>query len=126
MSNYRPISVISQLAKLLEKCYYVRLTKFIKSKDILSNSQYGFRDGHSTAHAMLDLLSRVDELLSVKNCIPVGVFIDLKKAFDTVNHNILLQKLEVYGIRGLSLAWLQNYLTNRKHQTKILPPQLQT
>ena len=112
--NYRPISILPSLSKILEKTAYKRLTDYLNKYDILNTSQYGFRHGHSTSMALLDFVERIHEALDRKEY-TIGVFLHLAKAFDTVNHNILLKKkLEHYGIRGTPLLWFKDYLTNRK------------
>ncbi len=111
--NYRPISVLSIFAKVFEKCMYNYLIDFIDDNQILHNCQFGFRSKHSTQHAIVTLVEKVSKALD-NNKIVVGVFLDLKKAFDTVNHQILLRKLEKIGVRGTPLLWLKSYLTNRK------------
>ena len=111
-SNYRPISLLSQFSKILEKLFNLRLEQFLISNEILSNCQYGFRSCVSTVHAALELIESISTAVdNKKHC--AGVFIDLKKAFDTVNHDLLVKKLFFYGIRGTANAWLNNYLTNR-------------
>ena len=111
-SNYRPISLLSQFSKILEKLFNLRLQQFLISNEILSNCQYGFRSCMSTVHAALELIESISTAVdNKKHC--AGVFIDLKKAFDTVNHDLLVKKLFFYGIRGTANAWLNNYLTNR-------------
>ena len=111
-SNYRPISLLSQFSKVLETLFNFRLEQFLISNEILSNCQYGFRSRMSTVHAALELIESISTAIdNKKHC--AGVFIDLKKAFDTVNHDLLIKKLFFYGIRGTANAWLNNYLTNR-------------
>ena len=111
-SNYRPISLLSQFSKVLEKLFNFRLEQFLISNEILSNCQYGFRSRMSTVHAALELIESISTAIdNKKHC--AGVFIDLKKSFDTVNHDLLIKKLFFYGIRGTANAWLNNYLTNR-------------
>ena len=80
--------------------------------DILYDCQFGFRKGHSTSHAIITLVERIAKALD-KGKIVVGVFLDLKKAFDTVDHKILLSKLHLYGIRGNLYDWFKSYLSNR-------------
>ena len=111
--NYRPISVLPSFSKIFEKIMYNRLDSYIKSNNILISNQYGFRPVHSTYMAMLDMVNKISD--SVDNHeVSIGIFIDLSKAFDTLNHSTLLSKLEHYGIRGISLLWFKDYLTNRK------------
>ena len=110
--NYRPVSLLPQMSKILEKVFYVRLEKFIDREKILNNYQYGFRKHTSTAHALIDLVENITDATDKKYS-TIGVFLDLKKAFDTVDHELLLVKLENLGIRGLALKWLRSYLTQR-------------
>jgi hypothetical protein len=112
-NNYRPISVLPAFSKLMEKIVYNRLISFINKHNILTNAQYGFRSNHSTYMALMDLIIKVTESINKKHH-TMGVFLDLSKAFDTINHDILLTKLHHYGIRGTPLNWFESYLTNRK------------
>ena len=116
-SNYRPISLISPLSKVFEKLLYIRLEKFFLKNSIISKQQFGFRRGYSTEMAITDLhnklLKNIDE-----DYFSCCIFLDLSKAFDTVNHKLLLKKLHMYGIRGNMHDLLASYLTNRKQFTE--------
>ena len=111
--NYRPVSVLPCLSKIFERCMYNRLFKFFESNRVLNDCQFGFRKDSSPELALSLLVERITRALDAKEN-AVGLFIDLSKAFDTVNFKILLQKLEIYGIRGTPLKWVNNYLTDRK------------
>jgi len=113
MNNYRPISLLSTFSKILEKIVACRLSNFLDENKILTKTQFGFRPGHSTVHAMTHLLNFVTEALNAKKH-AVLIFCDLRKAFDTCNFDILLKKLYKIGIRGLELQWFENYLKNRQ------------
>ena len=110
--NYRPISILPSISKLLEKCIYNRLYSFCLNNKILTDSQYGFRKNHSTAHALIELQDKILTAIHT-NKFCIGIFMDLSKAFDVVDHKILLSKLEHYGVRGLPLSWFKSYLSNR-------------
>ena len=92
---------------------YTRLFDFVSKNEILSPHQYGFRPNGSTYMATNDLCCKITDDLDNKQP-SLGIFLDLSKAFDTLNHDILLHKLNMYGIRGLANSWIQNYLSNRK------------
>jgi len=113
MNNYRPISLLSNFAKILEKIIYNRLVEFLCDKNIISPRQFGFRKGHSTIHPMSLLLNKIGEALNDKKH-SIVIFCDLKKAFDTCNIDILLEKLKRIGICGTELEWFKSYLSNRK------------
>ena len=117
-SNYRPISLLSIFSKIFEKVMYQRLYKFLDIYELLFNMQFGFRSGHSTDHALVSLTESIKSSLD-KNRVGCGIFIDLQKAFDTVNHDILLKKLEHYGIRGTALSWFKSYLSDRKQFVSV-------
>lgn len=118
VTNYRPISVLPFFSKVFEKLAYSHLINFINKHKLLYEYQFGFRQGHSTQHALITLVDRISKSLD-NGEIMVGVFLDLRKAFDTVNHRILLRKLYAYGIRGKMHDWLKSYLTDRMQYVKI-------
>jgi hypothetical protein len=116
--NYRPIALLSNFSKILEKIVAKRLMTFFEANNILSGAQFGFRAGHSTVHPMVLLHNYVAKALDNKEH-AIGIFCDLKKAFDTVDHSILLRKLSNLGVRGTELAWFRDYLFNRKQFVNI-------
>uniref|UniRef100_A0A8C6WF21 Reverse transcriptase domain-containing protein n=1 Tax=Neogobius melanostomus TaxID=47308 RepID=A0A8C6WF21_9GOBI len=117
-TNYRPISILPQLSKILEKLFAARLDSFINKYNLLSDCQYGFRNNRSTAHALINLTEEVTNHIDNK-LYSLGIFIDLQKAFDTIDHKILLNKLQNNGIRGIANNWLKSYLTERKQYVQI-------
>ena len=117
-NNYRPVSLLPQFSKILEKLFDSRLQKFIDKYKLLSNSQYGFRSKCSTSLALLELIESICSDLDEKKT-TIGVFIDLKKAFDTINHDLLLRKLDFYGIRGSVNNWVKSYLEDREQFVQV-------
>ena len=113
MSNYRPISVLPCFSKILEKIMYNRLHRYLCENNMLYDKQFGFQKRTSCDHAILKLIDKLNDSFD-DNKFPLGVFIDLSKAFDTVDHQILLNKLKHYGIHGKNLKWFSNYLSDRK------------
>ena len=114
--NYRPISILPIFGKIFEKILYCRLYSFFTSQAVIYDKQFGFRANHSTAHAVNYSINHILHNLEKKNYV-IGIFIDLSKAFDTIDHKKLLIKLEHYGIRGPCLDLLKSYLCDRKQYT---------
>ena len=118
VNNYRPISLISNISKVIEKLIHRRLNSFSEQNNIFYLSQFGFRDRHSTSHALIEITDKIMKACD-QGLFACGVYLDLKKAFDTVNHNILLSKLHHYGIRGKANDWFKSFLVNRNQYTSI-------
>ena len=118
VGNYRPISILPIISKIFEKVVSIRLTNFLKTNDIIFKHQFGFQSGMSTDLAILDIHSKIVEAFENKK-FACCVFLDFAKAFDTVNHKILLKKLEYYGVRGIVLKWFDSYLCNRPQCVNI-------
>ena len=117
-SNYRPISVLSTIAKILEKIVYNQLISYINENNILTNNQFGFRKSHSTTTSLLKSTNKW--FLNIDKGLINGVlFLDLRKAFDTVDHKILIDKLKFYGITGSTLNWFISYLDKRNQTCKV-------
>ena len=111
--NYRPISILPIISKLFEKLINKSVVDFLEKYEILYEHQYGFRHGYSTKLSLINLINQITDSTD-EGRLTIGVFIDFAKAFDTINHTILLKKLEHYGIRGLALQWFRNYLKDRQ------------
>ena len=114
-SNYRPISLLSKIEKIL---MYKRLYTFLDYNNIIYDLQFRFRQQYSTSHALINITENIRKALDDGN-IGCGVFVDLQKAFDTVDHQILLAKLNHYGTCGLSNDWLKSHLSNRNQYVSI-------
>ena len=119
IKNYRPISTLPIFGKIFEKIIYTRLYSFLTSQHIIHDKQFGFRQTHSTSHALHYSIEHVKDALRSREHV-LGIFIDLSKAFDTIDHKILQKKLEHYGVRGNTLSLLNSYMTNRKQSVKVL------
>ena len=113
MNNYRPISVLPVFSKIIEKIVSDQLLIHLDTNNILTSSQYGFRNGRSTEMALVNFTNDIAESFD-KGKYVLAAFLDLSKAFDTVSHDILLAKLYYYGIRGSAWSWFADYLKNRK------------
>ena len=108
--NYRPISFLSNIEKILEKLMYERLYTFLDNKNITNDLKFGFRQQYSTSHVLINITENIRKALD-DGYIGCGVFVDLQKAFDTIDHQILSAKLNHYGIRGVSNDWFKSYLS---------------
>ena len=117
-SNYRPISILPCFSKILEKLIYSRISAHLHENNILYCHQYGFRKKYSTELALLQLVSNISSAMEDEKFV-LGVFLDLTKAFDTVNHTILVSKLKRYGLQDVALKWFANYLENREQYVSI-------
>ena len=119
-SHYRPISLLTTISKLLEKIVCKRVYDFLNKTGQINPSQYGFRAHHSCDNAVNHLVGKVVKNLENKND-TVALFLDLSKAFDTLEHEIVLSKMSRYGIRGTTLQWFSDYLSNRKLRVRCKP-----
>ena len=115
-TNYRPISLLPVFSKILEKIAYAQFFKYLIVNNLLFNSQHGFRMSHSTETAAYEFIDVTNNFLD-SGFIPLSLYIDLSKAFDTLDHTILLHKLKSYGITSSALTWFKSYLSNRNQFT---------
>ena len=116
--NYRPISLLNIFNKIFEKLLYHRFIDFFNKQKLIFKYQFGFRENHSTVLALTEIVDSIKETID-NNGFTVGIFLDLKKAFDAVDHTILLEKLKYFGIRGTAHTLMKSYLSNRKQFTVI-------
>ena len=118
LKNYRPISLLSTIAKVMEKIIFTQLSSYFNEHKFIFDNQYGFRPKHSTEYAALELVDRIITQMDKKEA-PINIFLDLSKAFDTIDHTIFLAKLRYYGIHDTALLLLKSYLNNRKQLCRI-------
>ena len=118
LNNYRPISLLNCISKILERIVYNRMYRFLEKEKLFNKRQFGFRKSISTIDAITYFLSNLIPSLDKKEY-NMAIFLDLTKAFDTIDHKILLYKLDKIGVRGITLIWMQNYLNNRKQKVRI-------
>ena len=112
LSNYRPISLLSSFSKVFEYVIFHQLFDYFNESNLLCIQQFGFRPGHSTELAAVKLIDHLTKQMD-RGLIPINIYIDLSKAFDTLNHKILLSKLKYYGISGIENEIFNSYLSNR-------------
>lgn len=118
LCNYRPITLSSVFSKIFEKVMHDQLTGFLNKFRQINKNQFGFQKNKSTAHAAFDLIDKIQQNVNNENYTTV-IFLDMSKAFDFVCHDLLLSKLDRYGIRGPALKWLESYLKNRNQSVEI-------
>ena len=109
--DYRPVSLLMTMSKVLEKLVYKRLYKFLDKHSIFYESQYGFRANHSCENAIMEMVGHIEQAHN-DGLHSTGLYLDLSKAFDTLDHTLLLSKMERYRVHGLALDWFTNYLVN--------------
>lgn len=117
-TNYRPVSLLPQFSKVLEKPFIKNLDNFLDKYNILSENRYGFRTNRATSLALIDAIENITNALEQKHH-TIGLFLDLKKTFDTIDHCILFAKLEKYGIRSITLDWVRSYVSKRSQYVKL-------
>ena len=118
MNNYRPISLLTATSKLFEKVLFSQLHDYFRNNDMFYDSQYGILKNYSTELAAMELTDKVLKDIDDKH-ITLVIFMDLSKAFDTLDHGILIRKLAHYGINGIALKWFTSYLTGRTQYVEI-------
>ena len=114
--NYRPVSVLPHVSKIIERVMYIQIENFMEDK--LSKLLTGFRKNHSTQHSLVNMLEKWKNTLD-KGGFVCAIFMDLSKAFDTMNHDLLIAKLGAYGFQEDALVFMKSYFTNRQHRLHV-------
>ena len=117
LDNHRPIFILPSISKIFVKFIFNQINDHFTSHDLYYDGPYGFREKHSTQLAARELMDRITHELDLGNT-PINIYIDISKAFDTLDHNILISKLQHYGIKGTALHLLLSYLSNRKQSVQ--------
>ena len=117
-SNYRPISLLPIFSRIFEKIMYQRLYKFLEINEILHPLKFGFRKNHSISHTLISMTETIKKTID-NGHFGCGIFIDLKKPFDTVSHSVLLKTPDHYGVRGIPSQWFDSYLAKRQQYVSI-------
>ena len=118
VSNYRPISLLPIFSKIIERLIYNQFMEFITEHNVLSELQFGFQKNKSTEHAITSIISNITNSFSNKHS-SYCIFLDFAKAFDTVNHQIMIEKLKYYGVHGTTLDLFESYLSNRRQVVEV-------
>ena len=118
ISNYRPISILPTLSKVFERLAVNQLTKYLETNKLLCRNQHAYRQSHSTVTCLVELLNYIYQLLDKKSYTAI-VSLDLSKAFDSINHQLILRKLSTFGLEKSSISWIESYLKNRRQTTKF-------
>ncbi|KAI5714718.1 hypothetical protein M8J77_004407 [Diaphorina citri] len=121
LNNFRPISLLNNFSKILEKLVAYRISTYLEHHNLLVEQQFGFRHGRSTSDAVAHFLQKLDRILASGQH-AIAILCDLTKAFDCVDHALLLSKLPSFGIRGPALHWIESYLSNRHQKVKVPNP----
>ena len=118
ISNYRPISILTSFSKVLEKAVYIQLYEHCSKHNILVDEQFGFINKLATTDAIFKLINEIQIALNEKIMVG-GIFCNLEKAFDSINYDILISKLNFYGVEGKTLLWFKSYLSNRYQRVTL-------
>ena len=118
-NNYRPMSILPQFSRVIEKLFENILLNFVEKNNVLNDNQHGFRRNGSTTIALFDLSQKVSTFLDNKLS-DLGIIVDLRKAFDTIDHGIMLKKVEYMGVKGIAIKLVASYINNRKQYASYL------